>query len=126
MLILDPYCSPLSTLAYRRLHHERTDLSAAPFADDERIGAAPLESNQARATLAFFRGADEYAARWPELPMVERRRVAVLAYPLSGGFTKRPLVPAASTSAVVALERVLAPALAPLAAFRCLVVIERR
>ena len=29
-IILDPYCSPLSTFAYTRFHHERTDLSAQP------------------------------------------------------------------------------------------------
>jgi SAM-dependent methyltransferase len=126
VLILDPYCSPLSTLAYTRLHHERTDLSAAPFAEDERIAAAPLESNQACATLAFFRAADEYARRWPALRVVERRRLAVLAYPLSGGFTKRSLVPSALTSALVAVDRALEPILAPLAAFRCLIVLERR
>jgi SAM-dependent methyltransferase len=125
VVILDPYCSPLSTVAYTRFHHERTDLSAPPFAEDERIAAAPLESNQARATLAFFRAGDEYAARWPSLPIVERRRLAVLAYPLSGGFTKRSLVPSALTSALVAVDRALEPLLAPLAAFRCLVVLER-
>ena len=65
VLVLDPYCSPLSTRLYRRFHHERTDLDAAPFADDERIGSAPLASNQGRATLAFFRASDELAARWP-------------------------------------------------------------
>jgi SAM-dependent methyltransferase len=125
VLILDPFCSPVSTLAYRRLHHERTDLDADPFADDAAVAAAPLESNQARATLVFFRLLPEYERRWPELPVVERRRLAVLAYPLSGGFSRRPLVPAGASRPVRALERALAPA-ARLAAFRCLVVLERR
>jgi SAM-dependent methyltransferase len=121
VVILDPYCSPVSNLLYRRFHHERTDLSAEPFAAVE---AEPMASNQARATLVFFRHADELQRRWPELALVERRRLALLLYPLSGGFTKAPLLPRALWPAVALLERALPP-LAPLLAFRCLVVLER-
>ena len=124
VVVVDPYCSPLSTPAYRRFHHERTDLSIAPFADDP--GAeAPMAANQARATLVFFRNAAEFRRRWPELAIVRRRRFSLLAYPLSGGFSKRQLVPTGVGSAIAAGERLLAP-LAPLLAFRCLVVLERR
>ena len=124
VLILDPYCSPLSTVAYRRFHHERTDLDAPAFEDDERLAGSPLESNQARATLVFFREAAEFSRRWPELGIVERRRLALFLYPLSGGFSRRPLVPAALYRPLSAVERGLAP-IAPLAAFRCIVVLER-
>jgi hypothetical protein len=51
--------------------------------------------------------------------------LAVLAYPLSGGFTKPPLLPRALDRPVVRLERYLGFA-APVAAFRCLVTLERR
>ena len=125
VVILDPFCSPLSTVAYRAFHHERVDLRAPAFGDDE-DARGTLDANQARATLVFFRCADEYARRWPQLPIVERRRLAVLAYPLSGGFTGRRLVPSAFARPLVALDRLLEPVLAPLTAFRCLVVLERR
>lgn len=121
LVILDPYCSPLSTALYRRFHRERTDLSASPF---ETVEADPMASNQARATLVFFRHVEELRRRWPELELVERRRLAVLLYPLSGGFTKRPSLPRLLWPVAEAVERVLAP-LAPLLAFRCLVVLER-
>ena len=124
VVILDPYCSPLSGMAYRAFHHERTDLGGEPFEEDVAVSAEPLASNQARTTLAFFRRVDEYARRWPELPVVERRLLSVADYPLSGGFSRRPLVPAASYRALRVLERLLAPA-RKLAAFRCLVVLER-
>jgi hypothetical protein len=62
---------------------------------------------------------------WPELTMVEARRLSFVAYPLSGGFSKRQLVPAAGLPALRLVERLLSP-LGPLAAFRCLVVLERR
>jgi SAM-dependent methyltransferase len=125
VLILDPYCSPISTWAYRRFHHELTELNAEAFDDDESIAASPLASNQARATLAFFRERNAFNARWPELEIVESRRFALFLYPLSGGFSKRQLAPAVLQRPLAALERLLSPA-APLAAFRCLVVLERR
>jgi SAM-dependent methyltransferase len=126
VLILDPYCSPVSTWVYRRFHHERTELDVPALADDEAVAAAPLASNQARATLAFFRDRAAFEERWPELAIVERRRFAILLYPLSGGFSRPQLVPDALVPLVAPLERLLAPAAAPLAAFRCLVVLERR
>lgn len=124
VLILDPYCSPVSTLAYRRFHHEQTELQAPALDDDEAIAAEPLASNQARTTLVFFRERSAFEARWPELDLVETRRFAFFLYPLSGGFSKRQLVPAFLQRPLRVLERVLTP-LAPLAAFRCLVVLER-
>jgi SAM-dependent methyltransferase len=125
VVVLDPYCSPASTPAYRLFHEERTDLSAPAFEPEESIAADPLASNQARTTLVFFRHADEYARSWPDLPIVERRRLALVLYPLSGGFSGRRLVPDAAYRPLRAVERLLAP-LAPLLAFRCLVVLERR
>lgn len=125
VLILDPYCSPVSTWAYRRFHHEQVELRAPAFDDDAAIAAEPLASNQARTTLVFFRERRAFEARWPELELVETRRFALFLYALSGGFSRRQLVPAFLQPPLGVLERLLAP-LAPLAAFRCLVVLERR
>jgi SAM-dependent methyltransferase len=124
VLILDPYCSPLSTPAYRLFHHERTDLHGAGLADAPELASSPLASNQARTTLVFFRDEERFRERWPELRVVERRRLALLLYPLSGGFSGRQLVPASLYRPLASLERALG-FLAPLAAFRCLVVLER-
>jgi SAM-dependent methyltransferase len=125
IVVLDPYCSPLSSVAYRLFHHERTDLGAEAFEDDPSIAGHPLDSNQARATLAFFRRRDELERRWPELEVVERKLLAFLAYPLSGGFTGRKLVPNAVGRALLRAEPALRP-VSRLIAFRCLVVLERR
>jgi SAM-dependent methyltransferase len=124
VVMLDPYCSLISTPAYRLLHHEKTDLDAGALADAPELEGAPLASNQARATLVFFREAEAFRDRWPELRIVGRRRLALVLYPLSGGYSRRQLVPAALYRPLALLERVLHP-LAPLLAFRCLVVLER-
>jgi SAM-dependent methyltransferase len=123
-VLLEPYCSPLSYLLYRRFHHERTDLDTPPFEDDVEAATSPMASNQARATLAFFRHRDDYDRRWPLLPVVERRLLALVTYPLSGGFTRPQLAPDRLYRPLAALERALMP-LARLLAFRCLIVLER-
>jgi SAM-dependent methyltransferase len=124
VVLLEPYCSPVSTFAYRHFHHEDIDLSAPPFDDDPALDGSPLTANGARPTLVFFRNEGELHARWPELRMVERRRLAFFLYALSGGFSRRQFVPAAAYRPLAALERALAP-LGSLLAFRCLVVLER-
>ncbi len=124
VVMVEPYASPLSTRIFRRFHHERTDLSVDPFVGDEAVATGAMEGNQALPTLLFFRHAAETRRRWPELRIVRRARFSFVLYPLSGGFSRRPLVPAALYRPGRALELLLAP-LAPLAAFRCLVVLER-
>jgi SAM-dependent methyltransferase len=121
---VEPYTSLFSTVAYRLFHHEQTDIGVDPFRPDPRLAAEALEGNQAVPMLLFFRHADEFCRRWPELRIVERQRFAFLLYPLSGGFSRRPLVPAALYRPLAALEALLKPA-APLLAYRCLVVLER-
>ena len=122
VVMLEPYVSPLSGVAYR-FHHERLELDADGFAESESLD--PLDANLAQTTLAFFRQRGEYARRWPELSVVEDELLSFLVYPLSGGFTKRPLLPARVYRPLDAVERALTPALGRLAAFRCLVVLER-
>jgi SAM-dependent methyltransferase len=123
VVLVEPYCSPVSTPLYRRFHHERTDVHVDPFVPDPALGDA-MEGNQALPTLAFFRHAAEFRRRWPELRLVRRRRFGLLLYPLSGGYSRRPLVPSALYRPLRAFESALTP-LAPLIAFRCLVVLER-
>jgi SAM-dependent methyltransferase len=123
-VLLEPYCSAFSTLAYRRLHHEPMDLRVDPFAASPQSSGDAMDSNTALPTLAFFRERDRFDRLWPELSIVETSRFGFFAYPLSGGFSRRQFVPAASLPALRLAERLLTP-LAPVAAFRCLVVLER-
>jgi SAM-dependent methyltransferase len=124
LVVVEPYTSPLSMIAYRLFHHEHTDPSVDPFSPDPRLALGALEGNQAVPMLLFFRRADELRRRWPELRLVERRRFSFLLYPLSGGFSRRPVAPVALYRPLRTLETLLAPA-APLLASRCLVVLER-
>jgi SAM-dependent methyltransferase len=124
VVLLEPYCSPVSTWAYRRFHHEPVDLDVDPFTDAAHSTDHALDSNTALPTLTFFRERERFEQRWPELEVREARRLSFVAYPLSGGFSRRQLVPASALPALRALEAALRP-LGSLAAFRCLVVLER-
>jgi SAM-dependent methyltransferase len=123
VVLLEPHVTALSGLAYR-LHHERLELDADGLAASE--STDPLDANLAQTTLALFRQRDELERRWPELPVVESRLLSLLVYPLSGGFTRRQLLPAVLYRPLAALERVLTPLVGRAAAFRSLVVLERR
>ena len=125
MVFVEPYCAPLSMPMYRLFHFERTDLTVDPFSEEPQSGRDPFDSNQALPTLIFWRHLAEFRARHPGLEVVARERFALVAYPLSGGFTGRQLVPYRFLGALLFAERLLRP-LAPLAAFRCLVAIEKR
>ncbi|MGZ4314406.1 MAG: class I SAM-dependent methyltransferase [Gaiellaceae bacterium] len=124
LLMIEPYCSPISTPLYRRFHQERTDTAADPFAPDSGIAHTAFDSNQALPTLVFFRRVAELQQRWPTLRLVEQKRSAFLVYPLSGGFTRRPLLPRPLYPVMRLIEHALRP-LAPALAFRCLVVLEK-
>ena len=125
IVVLDAYCSLLSTLAYSRFHHERLNLDADPFREDSSIAGDPMDANIARTTLVFFRHAHVLEERWPELTIVDRRLLSFVAYPLSGGYSRPQILPKWAYTPVMALERTLTPA-RRLLAFRCLVTIERR
>ncbi len=101
IVLLEPYCSPVSYRLYRAFHHETTDLGVDPFADDALSTDEALDSNQAIPTLLLFRHADEFRRRWPELTLEERRRLALLAYPLSGGWRRRRALPKAALKPAV-------------------------
>jgi SAM-dependent methyltransferase len=122
VVMVEPYVSPLSGVAYR-FHHERLEVDTDGFAETD--SHDPMDANLAQTTLAFFRQRGRYDRRWPELPVVEEELFSFLVYPLSGGFTRRPLLPAAAYRPLSAAEGAIAPLLGRLAAFRCLVVLER-
>ena len=127
LVMLEPAITPLSWLVYGFLHHEPVVMGADPLADGAAAGARdPFDSNQAIATLMFGRHRRRFEAAFPELAIVELRRLSLFAYPLSGGFQAWSLIPGAAVGPVLRLEAMLEPLLGPLMAFRQLAVLERR
>jgi SAM-dependent methyltransferase len=125
LIMVEPYCAPLSTLGYRRFHHEPLDFDVDPESPIAHSSEDPFDANIALATLIFWRR-PESVSRWaPAMRVSERSRFGWLAYPLSGGFTGTRLLPRPLWRPALALDGLLNRYLAPLAAFRCLVVVEK-
>lgn len=125
-VIFDVFISPFSYLYYNFFHKEELDLSADLF--DMRVARAekePFESNQAVATLLFFRQLERFSSRFPNLRPVKRVVSEFLLYPMSGGFEGVRLAPYFLRGPLAALDRAALKALGRLIAGRCLVVLEK-
>jgi SAM-dependent methyltransferase len=125
LLMVEPAITPLSWLLYKLLHDEPVRMSDDPLAEggiDPRRN--PFASNQAIPTLLFGRHRDRLARAFPRLRLIERRRIAYFAYPLSGGFKRWSLLPIWAVGPLLRLERWLEPVLHSVMAFRLLAVME--
>ncbi|NLX12155.1 MAG: class I SAM-dependent methyltransferase [Phycisphaerales bacterium] len=129
ILMIEPYVSPISWLAWNYFHDEDVDLRACPLSDAPAEPQADLKdpwtANTATPTLLFWRDLAEFRARFPRLSILRRTRFDLLLYPLSGGFERRQLVPQKLTPAVRGLERLLSPLSRGLA-FRCFIVLQKK
>jgi SAM-dependent methyltransferase len=122
----EPYLSPLSYPVYRFLHEEDVTLGVDPLAEASSVSRDPFESNQAIPTLLFARKAVALTSRFPSLRLVHLERLAGPAYPASGGFAHKPLLPMPLWNALLAVEDHLPAAAYRLIGFRLLAVLERQ
>ena len=126
IIIMDPYISWASWPVYRYLHPEPVDLTQDPLLlTPSHADRQPFDSNQAIATILFERELARFQARYPGLAVRQVKRLAFFAYPLSGGFEHLSMIPACVVEPALKLERKLGW-LAPLLAFRLLVVLEHQ
>jgi SAM-dependent methyltransferase len=127
IVMVEPAITPLSGLFYRNFHPEPVIMSADPFLDGPLDPSRDaFEANQAIPTLLFSRQKAQFTAEFPALRLVECRRLALFAYPLSGGFRPWSLLPAGLVQPLLRIERWLEPMLGWFMAFRMIVVVERR
>jgi SAM-dependent methyltransferase len=124
LVMVEPFCSPVSRALYDAFHHEPVDMRADPFSGHMASSEDPWDANSALPTLIFWRGLERFREHHPELLVVTRERLAWLLYPLSGGFSRPRLAPYRLGRVLHGLEEALP--LERLAAFRCLVTLEKR
>ncbi len=124
ILIMDPYISPLSWPVYRFLHPENVDMGCDPLGEDMLSSDTPFDSNQAIASLLFWRKLKHFVRAFPLLHVVKRERLALVAYPLSGGFGSPALLPQKAICTLARLEAKMS-FLAPLMAFRTFIVLQK-
>ncbi len=125
LVVMDPYISWMSWPIYHFLHPEPVEMAQQPLAlRDPDPNRKPFDSNQAVATIVFERQRDQFLAMYPAYGMLLFRRLAFFAYPLSGGFDHRSLLPLWMVSPLLRFERSLRW-LSRFCAFRILVVLEK-
>jgi SAM-dependent methyltransferase len=126
LIMVEPAITPVSSVFYRLFHPEPVIMGVDPLAPAAPSGNRDaFDANQAVPTLLCWRDRDRLAAALPGLRLVERRRIALFTYPLSGGFRSWSLLPAGLVPSMLRLERWLEPALGPLMAFRLIAMFER-
>jgi SAM-dependent methyltransferase len=127
LVMLEPYISLISGLAFRLAHPEPVVMSVDPLPEDDRPvfeGSGPFASNQAIPTLIFFHHEQRFRERFPQLRIHRRQLDSTVAYPLSGGFSGPCLAPRFAWPVIWTAEALSAP-LRRLMAFRLLVTLER-
>jgi SAM-dependent methyltransferase len=128
ILLVEPYISLVSRLIYGVFHPELVDMSVDPLAPARAGGVEkdPFHSNQALPTLIFCRShARRFAAMFPQLRVTHVERFAGLAYPATGGLSRRPLLPMPLWRALFAIENLLPEFVFRLLGHRLFVTLER-
>lgn len=127
LVACEPYLSLLSYPIYRFVHDERdgldvrVDWTGTPGVTEK----DPFASNQAIPTILFKRRRTELAALFPGLRLLSSETMAGPSYPATGGFSRRPLLPASLWRALHRLEGRLPPSVFKWIGFRLLAVMER-
>ena len=86
----------------------------------------PFDSNQAIPSLIFGKYRESFSTLFPELKILENRKISLFAYPLSGGFKSWSLLPVRFVRPLISVESLLLPVLGSMMAFRHRVIIEKR
>lgn len=125
IIIMEPYISPFSWLIYKFFHPEPVLMNYNLF-DSGMVKSSnrPFDSNQAISTLIFFRFLKQWEERFPEFVVKTRKKLALIAYPATGGFGGRQLLSDRLIILTHSMEKYLGFS-AFLTAFRVFVVIEK-
>lgn len=128
LVMIEPAMTTLAQRFYDRFHEEPVDMNVDPFAPVTiNPNRDPFDSNQAIPSLLF---ATTPARQRVEqtIPSLRVRSVdwhSLIAYPMSGGFQKWSLIPAALVSPTLAFENMVPAIFRKHLAFRMMVVLER-
>jgi len=127
IIMVEPAITWGSTLFYRLLHHEPVVTSADPLKEGTPDpNRDPYDSNIAIPTLIATRDRDQFHRQFPSLEISRVDWFSFFVYPLSGGFKAWSLIPQKFSSRALAIERQAEGAFGRLAAFRMMLIVEKR
>jgi hypothetical protein len=127
MRIGEPAITLGSNLFYRLLHHEPVVTSVDPLTTGTPSpNRDPHEANQAIPTLIATKYRHRFHELFPALRMMKVEWFSLAAYPMSGGFKPWALLSTKLARRMLRMERVVEPVVGRLAAFRMLLMFEKR
>ena len=128
LIMMEPAITPVSWFFYKYLHPEPVDFSYDPFIASSKAsnGRNPYDANQAVPTILFRDSIDRFSDNQPYLRVCSIDYLSLIAYPLSGGFNRWSLLPAALAPMLVRFERLFPAFMRKLMAFRMLITLERQ
>ena len=128
LAMMEPAMTPLARRFYHHFHEEPVQMNVDPFGPVSiNPDRDPFDANQAIPTLLFATAAARAGVerRIPALRVNSVQWLSLFAYPMSGGFQKWSLMPAALVKPMLALEDRVPEWVRKQIAFRMIVVIER-
>jgi SAM-dependent methyltransferase len=126
LILLEPHISWFSYFIYRFLHHEPLDMKASPFESNSLIEKGTEEvCNVAIPTSLFVRSRKEFSDRWPELNLILLEFSDFLIYPMTGGFSRRNVLPAGVVGKLIKAEDIFLRKLGRFLGIRMLVVMQK-
>lgn len=112
-VVIEPFVSPFSRFLNRNFHHEPFD----PEADSWKNDPAGLQSgaNLALPWILFYRDRHKFEAQFPELRILRRTPHTIWLHLLSGGVSRKALLPGMFFGPALRIERLMRPLNAALA-----------
>ena len=125
LVMMEPCISWASYFVYRFLHAEGMKWNVDPFGTDSFARKAPFDGNQSIPTLIFEKYRKVFIESFPEMRIIEEKKMDTLIYPLSGGFHQRNLCPRFLWSSLEYLENLFEP-VGEYLAFRLFITLEKK
>lgn len=125
ILLMEPYITPPSNVAYRLLHHEDVCFHAYHRAHPDGQKTDPWEGNLAMANIVFDRQASEWPQRHPQLAVIRKQYASFFDFQFAAGFKPHAYAPMAIFQWLVRVDDLLAT-LMPWIGFRIFIVLEKR
>lgn len=125
LIMLEPFPSFFSTIVYKLFHPEPFDFGKDYFGEITSSGKNPWDSNQAIPYLIFFKHLNKFEEIFgKKFDIIKKEKLSFLAYPLSGGFENKSIIPSSMINAFMQIEKMLTP-FRHILAFRCYIVLEK-
>ncbi|MCC6690433.1 MAG: class I SAM-dependent methyltransferase [Bacteroidia bacterium] len=119
IIMIEPANSILSRFIYKNFHHEPFDEKG----NWEIESTGPLSgSNQALPYIYFERDVKKFNADFPQLKLISTKYHTPFLYVLSGGVSRKALVPYQSYGLISTLEKLLSPVSRMIGLFQTIVV----